>query len=216
MAETDPGERRAPPPNPGTEPDTEPDTGPCTEPDTGPCTEPDTGPCTERDTAEGPQKPPYSYVALITMAIRASPEQRLPLSGIYAYIAERFPFYRGPGRRWQNSIRHNLSLNPCFLRLPRGRGRGGDWALDPAFQDMFPGGNYCRRRRRRRHCSALVLPARAPPVPPGPPLPLPAWALRPDELDTGSCRLPPGCAPPSDECPAPGEARGAAASPLGS
>ncbi|KAM6402638.1 forkhead box protein L1-like [Rhynochetos jubatus] len=117
------------------------------------------------------QKPPYSYVALIAMAIRASPEQRLPLSGIYAYIAGRFPYYRG-ARGWRNSVRHNLSLNPCFRRLPRRTGptappgRGGDWVLDPAFQDMFPGGDYRSRRRPRR----------APPPPPPPPPP-PAWPL---------------------------------------
>ncbi|XP_041316193.1 forkhead box protein E3-like [Pyrgilauda ruficollis] len=135
-----------------TEPGTERITGPGTGPGTERITEPGTGPGTERITEPGtagwPQRPPYSFVALITMAIRASPGQRLPLSGIYAYIAERFPFYRGPGRQWQNSVRHNLSLNPCFRRLPCRRGRPGEWALDPAFQDMFPEGNYLRRRRR--------------------------------------------------------------------
>ncbi|NXD93998.1 FOXL1 protein, partial [Chaetorhynchus papuensis] len=130
------------------------------------------------------QKPPYSYVALITMAIRASPEQRLPLSGIYAYIAGRFPFYRGPCRRWQNSVRHNLSLNPCFRRLPPPHGRAGDWALDPAFQDMFPGGNYLRRRRRRRRPSASPPPPSG--IPPGPAAP------RPPPLP----EMPPICAAP--------------------
>ncbi|NWS12980.1 FOXL1 protein, partial [Pachyramphus minor] len=121
-----------------------------------------------------PQKPPYSFVALITMAIRASPEQRLPLSGIYAFIAERFPYYRGCSLGWQNSVRHNLSLNPCFRRLPRYGRRGADWALDPAFPDMFPEGDYLRRRRRRRR----PLPALPPPPPPTPMPPEP-WSPPP-------------------------------------
>ncbi|OXB78200.1 UNVERIFIED_CONTAM: hypothetical protein H355_007342 [Colinus virginianus] len=95
-----------------------------------------------------PQKPPYTYAALIAMAIRASPEQRLPLRGIYSYVEGRFPYYRRGSKGWQNSIRHNLSLNPCFLRLPRRSGaphRGGEWTLDPS----FPDGDYRRRRSSR-------------------------------------------------------------------
>ncbi|NWY20002.1 FOXL2 protein, partial [Aphelocoma coerulescens] len=132
-----------------------------------------------------PQKPPYSYVALITMAIRASPEQRLALSGIYAYIAGRFPFYRSPGRCWQNSVRHHLSLNPCFRRLSPRHGRAGDWALDPAFQDMFPGGNYLRRRCRLPSASPPPLSGIAPspawprPPPPSGIAPSPAWPRPP-------------------------------------
>lgn len=147
--------------------------------------------------AEGLQKPPYSYVALIAMAIQASPEQRLPLSGIYDYIADRFPYYRGCPKGWQNSVRHNLSLNPCFLRLPRRSGpaavprRGGEWALDPAFHDMFPGGDY-RRRRRPRHQKP-----RPPPSPPPPaPQPLSTAASVPWPLPLAPPPLPPlpaGC-----------------------
>ncbi|XP_053137261.1 forkhead box protein E3-like [Hemicordylus capensis] len=119
--------------------------------------------------AEALPKPPYSYVALIAMALQDSPEQRLPLSGIYRSIAQRFPYYRLSQKGWQNSVRHNLSLNECFLKVPRREGagrRGNDWVLDPAFRGMFEQGNYRRRRRIRR--PALGVPSEAPPPPPPP------------------------------------------------
>ncbi|KAL8198346.1 UNVERIFIED_CONTAM: hypothetical protein K2H54_006143 [Gekko kuhli] len=98
------------------------------------------------------QKPPYSYVALIAMAIQESPQQRLPVRGIYQAIAARFPYYRLSQKGWQNSVRHNLSLNECFRKVPsRGTERKGhDWQFDPAFQGMFERGNYRRRKRVRR------------------------------------------------------------------
>lgn len=66
-------------------------------------------------------KPPYSYISLITMAIQSSSHKMCTLSEIYQYIIDQFPFYRQSQQRWQNSIRHSLSFNDCFVKVGQER-----------------------------------------------------------------------------------------------
>ncbi|ELR61236.1 Hepatocyte nuclear factor 3-beta [Bos mutus] len=119
-------------------------------------------------------KPPYSYISLITMAIQQSPNKMLTLSEIYheiyQWIMDLFPFYRQNQQRWQNSIRHSLSFNDCFLKVPRSPdkpGKGSFWTLHPDSGNMFENGCYLRRQKRQQQAAAHLLgPPHHPGLPP--------------------------------------------------
>lgn len=121
-----------------------------------------------------PSKPPYSYIALIAMAIVRSPERRLTLGGICDFIRSNFPYYAARYPAWQNSIRHNLSLNDCFVRVSSaasatgasgGGGKGSYWTLDPGAERMFDNGSFLRRRKRYRRRPAEEQPEDHPGAP---------------------------------------------------
>ncbi|XP_002166230.2 forkhead box protein B1 [Hydra vulgaris] len=96
-------------------------------------------------------KPPYSYVALCAMAIHSSPYQMMTLSDIYKYIMNKFPFYRKNNKKWQNSLRHNLSFNDCFVKISKTSkpgGKGNYWTMHKDCFEMFNEGSFLRRKKR--------------------------------------------------------------------
>lgn len=78
------------------------------------------------------QKPPYPYSYLIAQAILSSPQKKLTLNAIYQEISARYPYFRMDVTGWQNSVRHNLSLNKAFVKVKRPEnepGKGAFWMV---------------------------------------------------------------------------------------
>ncbi|KAK0732727.1 hypothetical protein B0T21DRAFT_262710, partial [Apiosordaria backusii] len=85
-------------------------------------------------------KPGHSYATLIGMAILRSPQRRLTLAQIYKWISDTYSFYNANDAGWQNSIRHNLSLNKHFIKQERPKddpGKGNYWAIEPGAEHLF-------------------------------------------------------------------------------
>ena len=104
------------------------------------------------DNSDGDKKKPNeSYISLIAKAVLSCPEKRMVLGDIYQYVSDNFPYYSESDPAWKNSIRHNLSINDCFVKSGRAAsGRGYYWAIHAACLDDFKKGDFNRRQARRR------------------------------------------------------------------
>ncbi|KAL4906246.1 hypothetical protein BDW74DRAFT_140154 [Aspergillus multicolor] len=112
-------------------------------------------------------KPPYSYATLIAQAIFSSEEEKLTLNNIYNWIMDKYAFYRHSQSGWQNSIRHNLSLNKAFQKVPRRTdepGKGMKWQIAPEYRE-----EYWKKQLRKggAQSSAPSSPATKEPAPRG-------------------------------------------------
>ncbi|KAG7230906.1 hypothetical protein INR49_024934 [Caranx melampygus] len=95
-------------------------------------------------------KPSLSYIALIAKVILSSPSQKLNLASIYRAMEEQFPYLRSRGPGWRNSVRHNLSVNDCFVKVSRCEdGRGHHWGVHQAHLRDFQQGNFRQYRKSR-------------------------------------------------------------------
>lgn len=101
------------------------------------------------------EKPPYSYAQLIVQAIVSAIDKQLTLNGIYQFIMKNYPYYRLGDKGWQNSIRHNLSLNRYFVKVPRSQdepGKGSFWRIDPSCEVKLVEQAFRKRRQRGVPC----------------------------------------------------------------
>lgn len=96
------------------------------------------------------RRPPFSYSSLIAQAILESENERMTLKEIYSWITSRYPaLYNADDTGWQNTIRHNLSLNRCFKKVSKAemdgvKGKGGYWTIDPTHMEKFKNGAFAR------------------------------------------------------------------------
>lgn len=88
------------------------------------------------------EKPPNSYSSLIEISLRSyATERGMSLSEIYSAIQALFPYYQYAAYGWQNSVRHNLSLNKSFVKIAK-EGKGWLWGLDE---------ELCREREAKKN-----------------------------------------------------------------
>lgn len=102
------------------------------------------------------EKPKCSYAELIRSALMSSPDGKLTLSEIYCWIKQNYPFFKKGDSVWQNSIRHNLSLNKSFRKISRESnsvGKGGYWAIDESFVSK----KTTRTRGKKSSCTGEEL-----------------------------------------------------------
>jgi forkhead box protein K len=107
------------------------------------------------DSPKDESKPPYSCARLLVQAITMAPDKQLTLNGIYTHITKNSPRYRTADKGWQNSTRHNVSLNYQFIKVPRSQeeaGKGSFWKIDPASESKLVEQAFRKPRPRGVPC----------------------------------------------------------------
>jgi len=90
-----------------------------------------------------PIKPTSTFAVIIHRALLYLPRGRGTLGEVCNWVAGEWEFYRlNIDSGWQNSIRHNLSLNKAFLKVPRipeddPESKGSVWIIDPKEGPLF-------------------------------------------------------------------------------
>ena len=89
-------------------------------------------------TEKAENRPPFTYAQLIFQALMEDKDLvGLPLSNIYSFISKKYPFYKVEDEEWQNSIRHNLTLNEGFEKVPKLLSSSSQWRMKEGFKPPF-------------------------------------------------------------------------------
>lgn len=75
-------------------------------------------------------KPGISYTHLICMAIESSSSKCMTVQEIYNWCQKHYAYFRNSNSGWKNSLRHNLSINKYFKKLPRDVRVSADFVVD--------------------------------------------------------------------------------------
>jgi hypothetical protein len=92
------------------------------------------------------RKSPLPYIGMIAEAIDSSPDKKMVLSEIYAYMERNFFQYLSGKPRWRNTVRHNLSFHNCFVKCECSRrgNRSHFWSIHPDYIEQFKRGNFTK------------------------------------------------------------------------
>ena len=93
-------------------------------------------------------KPDVCYIEIIANALMSN--NSLILSDIYTHIIDSYPYYKHTSNSWKSSIRHNLSVNECFVKGRRSKSGGYFWSVHPSCIDSFKNQDFDRRKARRQ------------------------------------------------------------------
>ena len=97
-------------------------------------------------------RPNDSYFVMIGKAIASSPTGRMALHEIYNYIKENYPYFKRVNPTgWKNSVRHNLSLHECFIKVGKCEEcKGHYWGIHPVNIQDFSRGDFHRRKAKAK------------------------------------------------------------------
>ncbi|XP_004387459.1 forkhead box protein H1 [Trichechus manatus latirostris] len=207
----------------------------------GPCRDPRPGPPGTESPSQRPKrrkkrylrhdKPPYTYLAMIALVIQAAPSRRLKLAQIIRQVQAVFPFFRDDYEGWKDSIRHNLSSNRCFHKVPKDpskpQAKGNFWAVDvnqiPAEALRLQNTALCRRWQSRgargafaKDLGPYVLHGQPYQPPNPPPAPSEGFSIKSliGDPEEGPPRLPPEKSPTAANTGCTGEWEGVPTPPL--